>query len=87
MTAPIVATVEYTDTQVDDQITTSPWNLVGVIFPERGSVPNKPQFHLDILQPPNVDGARYRIGGAHFPQFKLMGIVATGSYAQQYPSA
>jgi hypothetical protein len=77
---PKLATIAYTGTLLTGQITTSPWDAWGVFFPDRGSVPLKPQFHLDILQPMNVDGARYRVSGAHFPTFKMLTITPAADF-------
>lgn len=74
MTVPFVAEISYAGTLIADQITTSPWQMVTVQFPQTGSIPDKPQFVLDILQPANLDSARYRVGGAHFPPFKMFTI-------------
>lgn len=75
-----LALLTYSGTLLTGQLTTSPWAAWGVSFPERGSVPLKPQFHLDILQPMNVDGARYRVAGAHFPQFKMVTVVPCADF-------
>jgi hypothetical protein len=78
---PLLATISYTGTLLTGQVTTSPWPAWGVVFPERGSVPLKPQFHLDVLQPMNVDGARYRVSGAHFPQFRMVTVSPAADFA------
>lgn len=75
-----LALITYSGTLLTGQITTGGWAAWGVAFPERGSVPLKPQFHLDILQPTNVDGARYRVAGAHFPTFKMVTIVPCSDF-------
>ncbi len=80
MTARNVLQIEYGGDLIADQITTGPWLAVSAIIPERGWIPGKPQFHLDVLQPVNVDGARYRVGGAHFPQFRLITVVPAVSF-------
>ena len=54
---------------------TAPWELWGVFIPQYGSPPTYAQFDVEVLQPPNVDGNRYRIAGAHFPEFTVNGIV------------
>jgi hypothetical protein len=78
---PQLATITYSGTLLTGQVTTSPWPCWGVVFPERGSVPLKPQFHLDVLQPMNVDGARYRVSGAHFPTFKMVSVSPAADFA------
>ena len=81
MTAPVVATVTYAGTVLaGDQIASSPWDCVGCLFPDQGSPATKPQFELDVLQPVNVDGARYRVGGAHFPPFRMVTIMASDNF-------
>lgn len=77
-----VGTISYVGTLVTDQLISGPWPIYWYSFPSHGAVPFRPQFALDILQPPNVDGARYRIGGAHFPTFTMNTICAAGSYGQ-----
>ena len=79
MTA-IVAQITYKGTLVSDQITTAPWNCVYISWPERGGIPYMPQFELDVLQPRNVDGARYRVAGSHFPVFKMLTITPADTY-------
>lgn len=80
MTVPFVAEISYAGTLISEQITTSPWQMVNVQFPQTGSIPDKPQFHLDILQPANLDSARYRVGGAHFPPFKMFTIMPVADF-------
>jgi len=77
-----VGTVTFTGTVVTDQLTTGPWVLYGVQFPDYGAVPFMPLFEVDVLQPVNVDGARYRLGGAHFPTFRMLTVCAARDYSQ-----
>lgn len=76
------ASIKYIGTLIPDQITTSPWSCVTAIYPDRGGIPYKPQFNLEVLQPINLDGARYRVAGAHFPVFKLLTITPVASYLE-----
>lgn len=76
----ILATVTYVPGILEGRITSSPWQSVSALFPQRGSVPSSPQFSLEVLQPDNLDGARYRVGGAHFPQFTMTTIVPTSTF-------
>lgn len=55
--------------------TTGPWELWGLQIPGYGSPPTYAQFEVEVLQPPAIDGNRYRLGGAHFPEFQLLGII------------
>lgn len=84
MAANFVVFIEYAGDILSDQITSGPWHSVYANYPEHGGIPYKPQFDMDVLQPRNVDGARYRILGAHFPVFRLRTIVpvTTFSYAR-----
>lgn len=75
------AAIAYAGTLLGDQLKTSPWAFVSAMFPDHGSPCDKPQFALDVLQPQNVDGARYRVGGMHFPQFKMVGITVAADFA------
>lgn len=61
--------------------TTAPWPLWGLQIPGYGSPPTYAQFDVEVLQPPNVDGNRYRIGGAHFPEFTLNAIIPASDFA------
>lgn len=80
---PVVATITYAGSQIGaDVITTSPWSVHGITFPEHGSPAWLPQFHLDVLQTSNIDGARYRIGGSHFPAFACKTIVPAYDYSE-----
>jgi hypothetical protein len=63
-----------------DLITSAPWSLYGAVFPDRGGVPDLPQYAVEVLRPANVDGARYRTGGMHYPEFRLAGIIAASTY-------
>jgi len=79
-----VATITYAgSTSFGSAISTSPWAAVGCVFPGRGGIPTNPQFSGEVLQPMNVDGARYRVAGAHFPMFKMLTIIG----AVDYPTA
>lgn len=81
MAAPITAVLTYKGTLVADQIDTSPWRFIGVQFPDYGTVPNMPQFDVEVLQPRNTDGARYRVGGAHFPLFRMLTVLPSTNFA------
>jgi len=80
MTATSVIDITYAGSLLAGQITTSPWSCVYAHYPDRGGIAYSPQFELDVLQPKNVDGARYRVSGAHFPVFKLMTITPATTY-------
>lgn len=75
-----VLKITYAGDILTDVVTTSPWESVTAVFPEYGGIPYMPQFHLDVLQPVNMDGARYRIGGSHFPRFTLVTIFPAVDY-------
>lgn len=83
MATPTVATITYAGSVFGNAIASSPWAAVGCIFPGRGGIPTSPQFSGEVLQPMNVDGARYRVAGAHFPVFKMVTVVG----AVDYPTA
>ena len=76
------ATIEYTGSLVTEQVTTSPWTCSSAIYPDRGGIPYMPQFNLEVLQPINLDGARYRVAGAHFPVFMLLTVTPVISYQE-----
>jgi hypothetical protein len=80
MSARVVASITYAGTLLSDLMTTPPWACVGAQFPDSGGVQDKPQFTLDVLEPVNVDGVRYRVGGAHFPRFRVRTVVACSSF-------
>lgn len=61
--------------------TTAPWQLYGLQIPGYGSPPTYAQFDVEVLQPFNVDGNRYRIAGAHFPEFPLNGVIPATDFA------
>ena len=76
----IVLTISYAGSLGTDRVNTSPWLCAYAAYPDRGGIPWAPQFELDVLQPKNVDGARYRTSGAHFPMFKLLTVVPANDY-------
>jgi hypothetical protein len=80
MATPTIATITYAGSVFGSSILTSPWAAVGCVFPGRGGIPTSPQFSGEVLQPMNVDGARYRVAGAHFPPFKMLTIVGAVDY-------
>ncbi len=81
---PAIATIVPFGTLISpSSYTTPPWELWGLTIPGFGSPPTYAQFFNETLQPKNTDGARFRIGGAHFAEFQLVGIVP----AQDFPSA
>lgn len=80
MSAPVVLQIRYSGNLVSALITSSPWDCAMAVYPDYGGVPYRPQFNLDILQIPNLDGARYRVGGAHFPVFRLVTITPVWDY-------
>lgn len=78
----IVLTVDLSSLSSTGVITTAPWDCYGAVFPDHGGVPDLPQPAVEILQPPNVDGSRYRTGGLHYMRFRLAAIVAAANYAR-----
>ena len=81
---PAIATIVPFGTLISpSSYTTPPWELWGLTIPGFGSPPTYAQFFNETLQPKNTDGARFRIGGAHFPEFQMIGIVP----AQEFASA
>lgn len=80
---PAVATIKPVDNGpvLAGAYTTAPWELWGLIIPTYGSPPTYAQFDVEVLQPPNVDGNRYRVGGAHFPEFTVNAIIPAADFA------
>lgn len=76
----VTATITYTGTLLAGVLQVQEWDAVGVQFPDHGSAPWRPQFNLDVLQPSNVDGARYRTGGAHFPSFRMLAVIPAPTF-------
>ncbi len=76
----VIATITYNGTLLAGQIRTGPWQIIMANFPDYGWVPTAPQFAMETLQPENVDGARYRIGGSHWPMFTMLGITAAAEF-------
>ncbi len=79
----VVATITYNGALLTGRLQTSPWQAIMARFPEYGSPPTSPQLSSETLQPDNVDGARYRVGGAHWPIFQMLTITP----AADFPSA
>lgn len=80
---PAIATIRPADKGpiASSAYTTSPWELWGVVIPGFGTPPTYAQFDVEVLQPPNVDGNRYRVAGAHFPEFTVNAIIPATSMA------
>lgn len=78
---PAVGTITYDGTSTT-LFKNSPYSLWGILIPDYGGIPFQPQYVNEVLQPKNTDGARYRIGGSHFPVFQLVGIMPASDYAQ-----
>ena len=78
--AAIVLTIRYNGSLGPALVNTAPWTCAYASYPDRGGIAWSPQFNLDVLQPKNVDGARYRTAGTHFPVFKLLTITPTLDY-------
>jgi len=77
---PVLLTVKYEGSLLTDVLTTSSWDCVHMQVQGHGALPVRPQFHLDVLTSKNIDGARYRIGGSHFPTFRMTTIVAVQDF-------
>lgn len=84
---PAVATITYTGTRLVQTgggggvITTSPWSAWGCMFPDSGSPCDNPQFQQEVMQPDGLDGARYRTGGMHYPQFRMVTSVPASKFS------
>lgn len=74
---PAIATI----TPVSEAAGTTGYELWALSIPDYGSPPTAPQLSVEVLQPVNVDGSRYRVGGAHFPEFQLLGVIPAESFA------
>lgn len=78
---PAVASITYAGSLLSaDAVSSSPWTAWGIQFPGRGGPVTVPQFMLEVLEPDNVDGARFRTGGAHFPPFECMAVIPAATY-------
>jgi hypothetical protein len=64
------------------EVTKSHWTIQGWSIPEYGGVPFKPQYTVEPLELPNLDGARYRVGGLHFPRFQMLTVMSASNYAE-----
>lgn len=75
-----ILTITYTGT-VLGQGTVNPtsWDIYGASY-DRGFPAFKPQLELEVLQPFGVDGARYRVGGLHFPPFTMTAVFPSVNY-------
>jgi len=73
-------TVAYDGTLIASRIPAKQWDMVGATYSDRGGIPYNAQFNLEVLQSPNLDAARYRVGGAKFPIFKVLTIFPEISY-------
>lgn len=75
-----VGDMTYTGT-ISELFPNNPYAFYGVSIPDFGGVPYKPQSENEILEPRNIDGARYRVGGWHFPKFNLTAILAASDFS------
>lgn len=75
------STIAPTGTALAGVIASAPWTLDGWSIPDYGSVPFYPRYEVDVLQPRNLDGARYRLGGAHYPTFRMRTITGVSGFA------
>lgn len=77
-----IASITYTGSVFTDGITSSPWSCAMCSVVGHGSIPHKPQYNLEVLEPSNVDAARYRLGAGHFIKFKMRTIVPAATFRE-----